>query len=74
MVEEGGYHFRCLSIKEGAALQSFGPAYHFRGTKTEVKRMVGNAVPPKLAGAVMRGLEGIAGLYHKRHRRFAKGD
>jgi DNA (cytosine-5)-methyltransferase 1 len=50
--------YRCLSIREGAALQSFGPNYHFCGSSTEVKRMVGNAVPPKLAEAVARGLGG----------------
>jgi site-specific DNA-cytosine methylase len=63
VVGEGGDYYRCLSIREGAALQSFGPAYHFCGSSTEVKMMVGNAVPPKLAEAVARGLpEGIAGL------------
>ena len=55
MVGEGGDHYRCLSIKEGAALQSFGPGYYFCGSKTEVKRMIGNAVPPKLAEAVVGG-------------------
>jgi len=56
VVGEGGDHYRCLSIREGAALQSFGPAYHFCGSKTEVTRMIGNAVPPKLAEVVARGL------------------
>jgi site-specific DNA-cytosine methylase len=53
---EGGY--RCLSINEGdrAALQSFYVGYHFCGTKMEAKRMVGNAVPPKLAEAITWGL------------------
>ena len=55
VVGEGGDHYRCLSIKEGAALQSFDAAYHFCGSQTEVKKMVGNAVPPKLAEAVEGG-------------------
>jgi DNA (cytosine-5)-methyltransferase 1 len=54
VVEEGGDHYRCLSIKEGATLQSFDAAYHFCGSKMEVKKMVGNAVPPKLAEAMAR--------------------
>jgi DNA-cytosine methyltransferase len=62
VVGEGGDRYRCLSIKEGAALQSFGPGYHFCGSKTEVKRMIGNAVPPKLAEAVAGGLGDTAGL------------
>jgi site-specific DNA-cytosine methylase len=49
VVSEGGDHYRCLSIKEGAALQLFDGAYHFWKTRTGVNRMVGNAVPPKLA-------------------------
>jgi DNA (cytosine-5)-methyltransferase 1 len=52
---EGGDHYRCLSIREAAALQFFGPAYHFCGSKTEVTRMIGNAVKPKLAEAVAGG-------------------
>jgi DNA-cytosine methyltransferase len=62
VVGEGGDRYRCLSIKEGAALQSFGPGYHFCGSKTEAKRMIGNAVPPKLAEAVAGGLGDTAGL------------
>jgi DNA-cytosine methyltransferase len=56
VVGEGGDEYRRLSIREGAALQSFGPDYHFCGSSTDIKRMVGNAVPPKLAEAVARGL------------------
>ena len=56
VVSEGEDHYMCLSIKEGAALYSFDGAYHFCGTKTEIKRMVGNAVPPKLAEAVARSI------------------
>ncbi len=59
---EGGDHYRCLSIKEGAAIHSFRPGYHFCGSKTEVKKMIGNAVSPKLAEAVAGGLGDTAGL------------
>ncbi len=47
---EGDY--RWLSIKEGAALQSFHATYHFCRTKSAVRRMEANAVPPKLAEAI----------------------
>ena len=53
---ESGDYYRCLLIKEGAALQSFDGAYHFCGTKSAVRRMVANAVPPRLAEAVARSI------------------
>ena len=41
---------RALSIREGAALQSFPDSYEFMGGSTERDaKMVGNAVPPRLA-------------------------
>ena len=52
---EGDY--RCLSIKKGAALQSFDATYHFCGTKSAVRRMVGNALLPGLADATTRSIE-----------------
>jgi DNA (cytosine-5)-methyltransferase 1 len=58
VVSEEGDHYRCLSIREGAALQSFEGAYHFCGTKSAVKRMVANAVPPRLAEAIARSIGG----------------
>ena len=56
VVSEEGDHYMCLSIKEGAALRSFETGYHFCGTKSAVKRMVANAVPPRLAEAIAGGL------------------
>ncbi|MEX6691011.1 DNA cytosine methyltransferase [Danxiaibacter flavus] len=44
---------RGLSIKEGAILQSFPANYHFYSNSMVVAaRMIGNAVPPKLAQAI----------------------
>ena len=41
---------RGLSLREGAALQSFEDDYEFHGESMHaVARMVGNAVPPKLS-------------------------
>ena len=44
---------RALSIKEGAILQSFPLSYHFHSNSMVVAaRMIGNAVPPRLAKAI----------------------
>ena len=41
---------RGMSLREGAALQSFEDDYEFRGSSMDtVARMIGNAVPPKLS-------------------------
>lgn len=41
---------RALSLREGAALQSFPSNYEFKGASTEQNaKMIGNAVPPRLA-------------------------
>lgn len=40
---------RSISLREGALLQTFPIDYIFAGTKVEIARQIGNAVPPKLA-------------------------
>ena len=41
---------RGLSVREGATLQSFPPEYRFFGNGIDINaKMIGNAVPPKLA-------------------------
>ena len=51
---------RGLSLREGAALQSFEDDYEFYGTSMDtVARMIGNAVPPKLSAYMAKWLLGL---------------
>lgn len=47
---------RPITHREAALLQSFPEDFIFKGSKIEVARQIGNAVPPKLAEAVARKL------------------
>lgn len=40
---------RTISLLEGALLQTFPSDFQFSGSKVEIARQIGNAVPPKLA-------------------------
>ena len=42
------YQDRALTIREGARIQSFDDQYKFSGTRTQVVKQIGNAVPPVL--------------------------
>jgi DNA (cytosine-5)-methyltransferase 1 len=43
---------RGLSLREGARIQSFPDTFEFLGSFNEIATQVGNAVPPRLAGAI----------------------
>ena len=52
---------RALTHREAARLQSFPDTFVFEGSKLEVARQIGNAVPPGLAAAIGLHLAGILG-------------
>ncbi len=64
-----GYHYpdpRPLTNRERARLQSFPDDFKFIGSITEVRRQIGNAVPPEGVRAVAKRLKPLfAGDYEK---------
>jgi len=49
-------HFRMLSPRELARAQGFHDTYQFEGTKSDVVRQIGNAVPRSLAKALAKAV------------------
>lgn len=47
---------RSISLREGALLQTFPMDYSFAGSKVDIARQIGNAVPPVLAEAIGRSI------------------
>jgi len=43
---------RALTLREGARLQSFDDDFSFSGTRTQIAKQIGNAVPPLLGQAI----------------------
>jgi DNA (cytosine-5)-methyltransferase 1 len=52
---------RPITHLEAALLQTFPETYKFCGSKQQVARQIGNAVPPKLAMAIARELRIVFG-------------
>lgn len=48
---------RPITHREAARLQSFDDEFAFEGSRIEIARQIGNAVPPKLAFAVAKAVE-----------------
>lgn len=51
---------RVISHREGARLQSFPDSYIFEGTKIQIARQIGNAVPPLLGKALAEYVHSLA--------------
>lgn len=47
---------RPITHREAARLMGFPDDFRFIGSKTEIARQIGNAVPPPLAGAIAQGI------------------
>jgi len=50
---------RPITHREAARLQGFPDTFHFCGTKVEIARQIGNAVPPPLAGPIAKVVKAL---------------
>jgi DNA (cytosine-5)-methyltransferase 1 len=64
---------RPITHFEAALLQTFPETYMFCGSKSQIARQIGNAVPPKLAAAVAKELKLIFGPRSERSSARARG-
>lgn len=53
---------RCMSARELARLQGFPDDFVFKGTKSDILKQIGNAMPPPLARAIGRKLSDLVGI------------
>jgi len=56
--EAGDVRMRMIAAKEYAAAQGFQPGYQFTGTGSEITKQIGNAVPRRLARALVAAAVG----------------
>jgi DNA (cytosine-5)-methyltransferase 1 len=66
---------RSITPREAARLQGFPDKFRFLGTRADVRRMIGNAVPPPVAAAAGRAIlasllqsKNLAPLLHRRSK------
>jgi DNA (cytosine-5)-methyltransferase 1 len=57
---------RPITHREAARLMGFHESFRFCGTKIEVARQIGNAVPPPMAGAIARMVRDMLQISHLR--------
>jgi len=50
---------RALTPREGARLQSFDDDFEFWGSRSQIVKQIGNAVPPSLGKAIAEGLNSL---------------
>lgn len=53
---------RPITLREAAALQTFPPNYAFAGSRGMIERQIGNAVPVRMASAIVSALLDTAGV------------
>ena len=51
---------RALTLREGARIQSFDDDFKFAGTRTNIAKQIGNAVPPVLGNHIAKAVAGMA--------------
>ena len=56
---------RSITVREAARLQSFEDDFEFTGSLTDQYKMVGNAVPPKLAKSIAQSLSDFLNKYYE---------
>ncbi|CZI16407.1 DNA cytosine methyltransferase [Legionella pneumophila serogroup 1] len=72
-----GYHFpepRPLTNRERARLQSFPDDFYFEGSIAEVRRQIGNAVPPKGVNLLARSLKPLFEKEYNQEDLYILGD
>jgi len=66
---------RPITHREAARLQGFPDSFIFKGSKIEIARQIGNAVPPPLSAALAACVENLLNWrYSKRGRCILSGN